>query len=317
MSAEHISVMLEPVLDAIAPRAGGRYVDLTLGAGGHSEGLLRRSAPSGEVIGVDRDPDALALARARLADFGARFEAVHADFASFPEVLRSRGWTQVDGIVLDAGVSSMQLDQAERGFSFRFDAPLDMRMRHDGQTAAELIDALDEAALIDVLKTYGEVRGARRVAQEMKRARSAGLLDTTTQLRELCEQHAHPSEKRRKVHPATRIFQALRIAVNDELRQLEAALAAMPEFLAPGAVAAVISFHSLEDRRVKRAFRDIAHPPIPKHLRDLPMQLSAQESGFKLLKDRAPSAEEIAQNPRARSARLRCLRRLETAEDER
>lgn len=317
MSADHISVLLEPVLDAIAPHPAGKYLDLTLGAGGHSEGLLQRSAPSGQVLGVDRDPDALALARTRLASFGDRFDAVHADFASFPDVLRAKGWTHVDGIVLDAGVSSMQLDQAERGFSFRFDAPLDMRMRHDGQTAAELIDALDENELIDVLKTYGEVRGARRVVQEMKRAREEGLLQTTTHLRELCEQHAHPSEKRRKVHPATRVFQALRIAVNDELRQLEVALAAMPEFLAPGGTAAVISFHSLEDRRVKRAFRDIAQPRIPKHLRDLPMAPSTQQSGFRLLKDRAPSAEEIARNPRARSARLRCLRRLDATEDTR
>lgn len=310
MSHPHVSVLLEPVLDAIQPRPDGRYLDLTLGAGGHTEGLLERSAPSGQVIGIDRDPDAIALAQDRLARFGDRFTAVRADFSSFPEVLAQHGWTQVDGIVLDAGVSSMQLDQAQRGFSFRFDAPLDMRMRQEGQTAAELIDAVSEQELIDLLKTYGEVRGARRLAQEMKAARQNDALHTTLDLRELCEQHAHPSEKRRNVHPATRVFQALRIAVNDELRQLEQALEAMPDLLAPGATAAVISFHSLEDRRVKQAFRAIAQPKTPKHLRDLPLGPQETTSAFTLLKDVAASDEEIDANPRARSARLRCLRRL-------
>lgn len=317
MSTAHLSVMLEPVLEIIAPHSEGRYLDLTLGAGGHSQGLLRGSAPHGQVIGIDRDPDALEIARGRLSSFGERFEAVHSDFASFPKVLAERGWDTVDGIVLDAGVSSMQLDQAERGFSFRFEAPLDMRMRHDGQTAAELIDTLEEKELIEILRVYGEVRGARRIAERIKEARAAGLLDTTTQLRELCAQHAHPSEKRRKVHPATRVFQALRIAVNDELRQLEVALEAMPTYLAPGGVAAVISFHSLEDRRVKRAFRAIARPQTPKHLRDLPLAPMTHDSGFELLKDRAPTDEEIQANPRARSARLRCLRRRGAKEDAR
>lgn len=314
MSHPHVSVMLSSVLQAIDPRPEGRYLDLTLGAGGHSEGLLERSAPTGQVLGVDRDPDAIALAQERLARFGDRFVAVHADFASFPHLLREHGWDTVDGIVLDAGVSSMQLDQAERGFSFRFEAPLDMRMRHDGQTAAELIDALSEQELVEILQTYGEVRGARRIAQQMKLARENDALHTTTELRELCEQHAHPSEKRRNVHPATRIFQALRIAVNDELRQLEQALAAMPHVLAPGGTAAVISFHSLEDRRVKQAFRAIAQPQTPKHLRDLPLGPQEHRSDFLLLKDIATSDEEIRANPRARSARLRCLRRLPASE---
>lgn len=315
MSHAHVSVMLQSVIDAIAPHSEGRYLDLTLGAGGHSEGLLHASAPSGQVLGVDRDPDALTMARERLAPFGDRFEAVHADFASFPEVLAERGWDTVDGIVLDAGVSSMQLDQAARGFSFRFEAPLDMRMRHDGQTAAELMDASEEKELIDILRTYGEVRGARRLVQRMKEARAEGLLDTTTQLRELCAKHAHPSEKRRKVHPATRVFQALRIAVNDELRQLEVALDAMPKYLAVGGVAAVISFHSLEDRRVKRAFRTIAKPQTPKHLRDLPLQPTATQSAFEMPKDQPPTDAEISSNPRARSARLRCLRRVRASEE--
>lgn len=312
----HISVLLTPTLEALRPRPGGRYVDLTLGAGGHSEAILQASSPTGALIGVDRDPRALALASERLAPFGERFEAVRARFAEFPTVLRERGWTQVDGILLDAGVSSMQLDEAERGFSFRFDAPLDMRMSQEGPTAAELIDELSEDELIQILREYGEMSGAHRVARRMKEWRARGELDTTAQLRALCEQAIRTPPGRSKINPATLVFQALRIAVNDELRELETALAAMPEFLAPGGTAAVISFHSLEDRRVKRAFRDIVRPAQPKHLRHLPIAVEEASSGFELLRDVGPTEEEAQENPRARSARLRCLRRLD-AEDAR
>lgn len=307
----HISVLLEPVLKAMNPRAGGRYVDLTLGAGGHSEAILHASSPSGELLGIDRDPRAHAMAAERLAVFGDRFHPVRATFAEFPRVLREHGWTQVDGILLDAGVSSMQLDEAERGFSFRFDAPLDMRMGQDGQTAAEYIDASSEETLIQILREYGEMSGAHRIARRMKEWRAKGELDTTTQLRVLCEQTVRKESGRSKIHPATRVFQALRIAVNDELRQLETALEAMPAFLAPGGVAAVISFHSLEDRRVKRAFREIVRPSTPKHLAHLPMDLEADRPDFELLRDVGPTEEEASENPRARSARLRCLRRLD------
>lgn len=307
----HIPVLLTPTLQALRPRPGGRYVDLTLGAGGHSEAILQASSPTGALIGVDRDPRALALASGRLAPFGARFEAVHARFAEFPSVLRERGWTQVDGILLDAGVSSMQLDEAERGFSFRFDAPLDMRMSQEGPTAAELIDTLSEDELIRILREYGEMSGAHRVARRMKEWRARGELDTTSQLRALCEQAIRTPPGRAKINPATLVFQALRIAVNDELRELEDALAAMPEFLAPGGTAAVISFHSLEDRRVKRAFRDIVRPAQPKHLRHLPIAVEETAPPFELLRDVGPTEEEASENPRARSARLRCLRRLD------
>lgn len=307
----HISVLLQPVLDALQPRPGGRYVDLTLGAGGHTEAMLQASSPTGEVLGIDRDPRALGIAGERLAPFGERFHPVRSTFADFPKVLREHGWTQVDGILLDAGVSSMQLDEAERGFSFRFDAPLDMRMGQEGQTAAELIDALSEDEMIQILREYGEMSGAHRVARRMKEWRAEGKLDTTTQLRILCEQTVKKEPGRTQINPATRVFQALRIAVNDELRQLETALEAMPEFLAPGGVAAVISFHSLEDRRVKRAFRSIVRPQTPKHLAHLPIDLPENTSEFELLRDVGPTDEEAAENPRARSARLRCLRRID------
>lgn len=306
----HISVLLQPVLDALQPRDGGRYVDLTLGAGGHSEAILEACGPTGQLVGVDRDPRALQLAGERLARFGDRFIPVKSTFADFPSVLRAMGWDQVDGILLDAGVSSMQLDEAERGFSFRFDAPLDMRMGQEGMTAAELVDTMDERALTQLLRDYGEMSGAHRVARRMLEARAEGKLNTTTDLRVICEQTIRRDPGRSATNPATRVFQALRIAVNDELGQLDRALAAMPEFLAPNGVAAVISFHSLEDRRVKRAFRDVAKPKANRAFAELPMFSHDVESGFQLLKDVEPTAEECEANPRSRSARLRCLRRL-------
>lgn len=310
----HVSVLLEPTLAMLDPRPGGRYVDLTLGAGGHSEAILEASAPSGMLLGIDRDPRALGIARERLQRFGDRFTPVRSTFAEFPRVLEAQGWTEVDGILLDAGVSSMQLDEAERGFSFRFDAPLDMRMSQEGQTAAELVDALSEEELVQLLREYGEMSGAHRVARRMKEWRAKGELETTGQLRELCEQTIRKAPGRSQKNPATLVFQALRIAVNDELRQLETALEAMPQFLAPGGVAAVISFHSLEDRRVKRAFRNIVRPAVPKHLQDLPVNIEKGEETFALIKDVGPSDEEALQNPRARSARLRGLRRLAVEE---
>lgn len=309
MSTPHVSVLLEPVLKMLAPRPGGRYVDLTLGAGGHSEAILAACSPDGVLAGFDRDPRAHQIAGERLKGFGARFVPVHATFDQIGEKLRELGWDKVDGILLDAGVSSMQLDEAERGFSFRFDAPLDMRMGQSGQTAAELIDALSEEEMTLILREYGEMSGAHRVARRMKELRAKGELNTTTQLSELCQQVIRKEPGRSHTNPATRVFQALRIAVNDELGQLDRALAQMPEWLAPGGVAAVISFHSLEDRRVKRAFRDVARPKVDKVLAGLPIADFDRPTEFELLKDVEPDDEECARNPRARSARLRGLRR--------
>lgn len=314
MTHPHVSVLLGPVLTMLDVRPGGRYVDLTLGAGGHSEAILEASSPDGQLAGFDRDPRAHAIAAERLARFGDRFVPVHATFAELREKLNALGWTQVDGILLDAGVSSMQLDEAERGFSFRWDAPLDMRMGQTGMTAAELIDARSEEELIAILREYGEMSGAHRIARRMKEARARGALDRTGQLADLCAELIRREPGRTHIHPATRVFQALRIAVNDELGQLETALAQMPDFLAPGGVAAVISFHSLEDRRVKRAFRDRVRPRHEKHLAGLPLETLDVASEFELLRDVEPDEAECAANPRSRSARLRGIRRRMTEE---
>ena len=304
----HVSVLLAEVVEALAPRPGGRYVDLTLGAGGHAEAVLEASSPDGLLLGFDRDPVARALASERLARFGARFEAVPARFALVAEELEARGWAgRVDGLVLDAGVSSMQFDTPERGFSFRYDAPLDMRMGDDGPTAAELLDRWDERQLTDVLRRLGEVQKARLVARRMVEARRAGALATTGQLADLCADVLRgPPGRPQRIHPATQVFQALRMAVNDELGELERALAAIPALLAPGGVAAVISFHSLEDRMVKRAFRAASVSALP---RGLPVRASELVMDFETLADVTPADDEVAVNPRSRSARLRLLRR--------
>ncbi len=316
MSHPHVPVLLHEVMRALNPRNGGRYVDLTLGAGGHSEAILQASSPCGQLVGVDKDPTALAIASTRLAPFGERFQAVHASYDTVADVVAQIGWETVDGILLDAGVSSMQLDQAERGFSFRFDAPLDMRMNPSGPTAAEYLDIWSEQELGDIIAKYGEIRGGHRLARAIKESRAAGEMNTTTQLRMVCESKAHPSEKRRSVHPATRVFQAIRIAVNHELQELEDALAAMPSLLAPNGVAAVISFHSLEDRLVKRAFKSVTTASsVPKHLRDLPLAFEQDKIAFRNVEDVAPTEEEMEQNPRARSARLRAIQRIQEEGD--
>ena len=309
MSAPHVSVMLAPVLAMLQVRPGGRYVDLTLGAGGHSEAILEASSPGGVLVGFDRDPRAHEIAGARLARFGDRFVPVRATFDEVGARLAEMGWGEVDGILLDAGVSSMQLDEAERGFSFRFDAPLDMRMGQEGVSAGDLIDRMDEDALTQILREYGEMPGAHRVARALKTDRAKGLLQTTGELASLCARVIRKEAGRSQTHPATRVFQALRIAVNDELGQLDRALEQIPGLLAPGGVAAVISFHSLEDRRVKRAFRDRVRPKYDRALAGLPMDASSSGSDFVLLKDVEPDAQECEMNPRARSARLRGIRR--------
>jgi 16S rRNA (cytosine1402-N4)-methyltransferase len=292
----HETVLPEATVDAVAPHAGGLYVDATVGGGGHTARLLARSAPDGRVLGFDRDERALAAARERLAAHGARLALVHAPFGALRAVLSERGIAHVDGIVADLGVSSPQLDDAERGFSFMRGGPLDMRMDPSrGETAAELVARLDEDALADVLYEYGEERRSRPIARSIKRAQGDGLLHTTDDLRRAVVRVIGP-RRQGGSDPATRTFQALRIAVNDELGELRALLEALPEVLADGAVAAIISFHSLEDRLVKQAFRgDARLEPLTKR------PLVADE-------------DEQARNPRARSAKLRAARRVPRAE---
>jgi len=304
----HTTVMPREVVEHLLTDATRVVVDGTLGGGGHSEALLQAAAARGQallVIGVDRDPEALAAARARLADFGAAFEAVEGNFGDLLGVLERLGRGPVDALVVDAGVSSHQLDTASRGFAFSKDGPLDMRMGADGPTAAERLDDWSEAELADVLHHYGEVRGSRRLAAKIKAARAEGRLERTSQLASLC---GRPSPRDR-IHPATTVFQAIRIAVNDELGALERLIGAIDAVLAPGGRGAIISFHSLEDRIVKHGLRALARgcicPPglvvcACGHVPTLRVKGSALR----------PTAEEIEQNPRSRSARLRVCERV-------
>jgi 16S rRNA (cytosine1402-N4)-methyltransferase len=291
--APHVPVLRAEVLAALDPADGKTFVDATLGAGGHSEALLRVSGT--RVIGLDRDPSALLLAGERLLRFGGRFRAVKAEFADLERVLEELGVSKVDGVLADVGVSSMQLDRAERGMSFRQDGPLDMRMDPtSGETALELIERLSDDELADVLFKLGEERRSRRVARCIKQAQTAGELVTTTDLRRAVVRAVGPA-RIGGVDPATRTFQALRIAVNGEIEQLSTLLDAAPRVLAPGGVLAVISFHSLEDRLVKRAFKESAFwEPLSK-------------------KPVTATDEELARNPRARSAKLRAAKLLEEA----
>jgi 16S rRNA (cytosine1402-N4)-methyltransferase len=287
----HTSVLLEEVLEALEPRGGVGYraLDCTLGAGGHAFGLLERSSPDGTLVGLDADPATIELARARLAPFGERVTLLHRNFAELGELELE----PMNAILFDLGLSSMQLDTSGRGFSFRGDEPLDMRFdpSSDDPTAAELLNSLSETELERVLREYGEEPRARRVAREIVRRRP---LQRTGQLVGAVIAALGPA--RGRIHPATRTFQALRIAVNQELAALEAGLDAAIELLKPSGRVAVISFHSLEDRIVKWRMRGWADNYLARQLTRKP---------------RLPTAEQAAANPRARSAKLRVAERLE------
>jgi 16S rRNA (cytosine1402-N4)-methyltransferase len=307
----HESVLVGEVLQYLSPREDGTYVDCTVGGGGHS------SAIPGRVIGIDRDPAALAAARARLGDRVDRpgpgsVQLVHGELADIREILAELGISAVDGVLADLGVSSPQLDHADRGFSFSHEGPLDMRMDPTtGPTALELLHDLDQEALATVISELGEERFARRIARMIKDALHEDRLRTTLDLARVVAQGIPIAEQRKsKIHPATRTFQALRIAVNRELDQLESLLAAFPDLLAPGGRCVIISFHSLEDRLVKNAFRDLAWTS------SLPPKLALEagervEPVVELVTRKAVFAtdEEVERNPRSRSARLRACRR--------
>ncbi|MCW5850929.1 MAG: 16S rRNA (cytosine(1402)-N(4))-methyltransferase RsmH [Anaerolineae bacterium] len=292
--ATHIPVLLEAVLRLLQPRANGTYIDATLGAGGHAEALLQASGPQGRLLGLDQDTTALHIARTRLAVYGDRADLVHANFRDLSRVAQAQGWTAADGILLDLGLSSMQLDQAERGFAFSHEAPLDMRMdTSQGQSAADLVNLLPERELADLIYEYGEEPASRRIARAIVAARP---LETTTQLAQVVARVAGGKGYWR-IHPATRTFQALRIAVNDELGALKAVLPQAVSLLKPGGRLAVISFHSLEDRIVKQFMRDPTQQATLAVITRKPM--TADEA-------------EIARNSRARSAKLRVAERLPT-----
>jgi 16S rRNA (cytosine1402-N4)-methyltransferase len=286
----HRPVLLAETLELLAVKPGGFYVDGTLGLGGHALELLARSAPNGRLLGVDRDSETLARAAERLAPFGARARLVHADYRELPELLAGE---EPDGILLDLGVSSVQLDTAERGFSFQNDGPLDMRMdRSHGETAAEVVNRRREIELADLIYRFGEEPASRRIARAIVAERRRGRITTTTQLATLVRRAAGRS-RRPGLDPATRTFQALRIQVNRELESLAGTLGALARSLAPQGRMAVIAFHSLEDREVKQSFRALC------------------SEGFRALtkKPMRPADAELGQNPRARSARLRGLLR--------
>jgi 16S rRNA (cytosine1402-N4)-methyltransferase len=305
----HATVLQSEVVELLLPGEGKLILDGTLGGGGHSEALLERGA---RVIGTDRDPRAVAAAKARLARFGEAFRAVRADFRDAEGVLRSLGIDRVDGALVDLGVSSPQLDEGERGFSFSRPGPLDMRMSGEGETLAELLERVDVAELTRILREYGEEPFARPVARaihEAVRKHGARSLDTA-RLAEVVAGAIPRKAWPRSIHPATRAFQALRIAVNDELGALAAWLEALPRIVGPGGRAAAISFHSLEDRMVKRSFQALTRtctcPP------GLPVCRCGANPAFRAVTRKAVTASEaeVARNPRSRSARLRAVEKI-------
>jgi 16S rRNA (cytosine1402-N4)-methyltransferase len=295
--------MVTAVLETLQPRSGGRYVDATVGGGGHAEAILKASSPDGFLYGSDRDASALEAAAQRLAPYAGRFELRQANFSELA------GWIgndSCDGLLLDLGVSSPQLDRPERGFSFQSDGPLDMRMDvRQALTAADVVNNLDESELTRIFREYGEEPQARRIARAIAQARTRERFETTGKLAWFIESLAPRSGKR---HPATRVFQALRIAVNNELEALSSALAAACTLLKPGGRLAVITFHSVEDRIVKNFGREQTRDYIFPGEVDVPELRQARRAPMKWVQRKLkPDDYEIAQNPRARSAQLRVL----------
>lgn len=310
-SAPHLPVLYQTIITALEPKSGGRYIDGTLGAGGHAAGILAQSSPSGELLGLDLDPQALAIAHERLAPFGERAHIVQASYTSMKLEAAKLAWDTVDGIVLDFGVSSMQLDTPERGFSFLHTGPLDMRFTPNAPvsgvgtlSAADLVNTLPEDELADIIFRYGEERLSRKIARTIVNNRP---INTTTELADLILKNIG---KKERIHPATRTFQALRIAVNNELESIETVLPLAVSLLKPGGRLAVISFHSLEDRLTKEYFRresvDCICPPRQ------PVCTCNHKAIIKELNRKPIEANEaeIQDNSRARSAKLRMAEKL-------
>ncbi len=306
MGENHVPVLLDEVIAGLRVQPGGRYIDATVGGGGHASEILAASAPDGMLLGLDRDPGAPEVARDRLARFEGRWELVQTSFAHLREVAEAHGFIEADGILFDLGLSSLQLADAERGFSFMADGPLDMRFDPSsaGPTAADLVNTLSAEALADVLYEYGEERASRRIAGALIEARP---LETTRELAEVIE--GAVGRRRGRLHPATLTFQALRIAVNDELEAVKAALPQAVGLLRPGGRLAVIAFHSLEDRIVKRFVRRESKDCICP--RELPICTCDHEASLRVItrKPLRPTKEEVVRNPRSRSARLRIAER--------
>lgn len=310
MEFSHLSVMPGEVIEYLGCAKAGIYVDGTAGGGGHSKEILKANHEN-RLIGIDRDEDALRAAEENLKPFAGRFTLVRENFRDIKAVLERLGAPQIDGMLLDLGVSSFQLESAPRGFSFLKPARLDMRMdRSKGETAYDLVNNLDEDELVRIFRDYGEEAHSKRIARAVIKARSAKPIETTTELAEIIQWAVPAKARHGRIHPATRVFQALRIAVNDELGSLKDALADGVDALKPGGRMVVISFHSLEDRIVKNAFRDastgcICPPRIPKCVCN-----RVPQARLVTRKAITPTDTEIATNPRARSAKLRALEKL-------
>ena len=310
-SVGHEPVLYDEVLDFLALGPGARVIDGTLGGAGHAMGILQSTAPDGRLLGLDLDPAALDRARERLAPFGQRVILVQSSFRDLEAVAHLHHFTPVDGVLLDLGLSSYQLAAPQRGFSFMRDGPLDMRFDPtQGPTAADLVNTLTSEDLAEILYRYGEERQSRRIARAIVQARP---LQTTGALADVIAQAVSGGRRRGRIHPATQSFQALRIAVNDELGALEAVLPQAVEILRPGGRLVVISFHSLEDRRVKRYLRREAKACICPS--ELPVCVCQHQPAVRVITRRPvqPGEAEVARNPRARSARLRAAEKLQEA----
>lgn len=308
MEFHHRPVLFEETIDALNIRPDGVYLDGTLGGGGHSEAILQRLT-TGTLLSIDQDPDAIRAAGERLKDYD-RSIIVRGNFSEMKELAAAQGITELDGVLLDIGVSSYQLDTPERGFSYHHDAPLDMRMSREGRTAADLVNDLSKEELARIIFQYGEDRNANRIADGICRAREIQRIETTGQFAEVIKNSVPAAVRRSEGHPARKTFQALRIAVNGELDRLREGLEAGFSLLKPGGRLAVITFHSLEDRIVKQQMNDWCQGCIcPK---DFPVCVCGRTPQGKLLFKRGltPLEAEIAENPRARSARLRVIEKL-------
>jgi 16S rRNA (cytosine1402-N4)-methyltransferase len=307
---QHLSVLPDEVIRFLEPADGKTYLDGTLGGGGHSA-LILEKAPEAFLIGIDRDQSALAAAGVRLAGYGNRVRLLHGDFADVAEHLNNLGISALDGFILDLGVSSHQLDTRERGFSFQQDAPLDMRMdTSSGETAADLVNERPEADLERIISEYGEERWAKRIASFIVKERAESLITTTFRLVDIIKGAVPKAKWDERIHPATRTFQALRIAVNSELESLERGMRAALDLLKPGGRGVIISFHSLEDRIVKHIFREYAEGcTCP---RQMPICVCGKQPRVKVLTGRPVTATdtETDENPRARSAKLRAVEKL-------
>jgi 16S rRNA (cytosine1402-N4)-methyltransferase len=288
----HLPVMAAEVIDALRLSPGDTVIDVTLGGGGHAALILSAITPSGQLIGIDRDEDALDAARKNLSWASKQTKLVHGMMGDLDKILDRVGISAANGILADLGVSSFQLESAERGFSFRLNGPLDMRMdKSCGKSARDLLSDIDEEELASLISDFGEERYARRIAKALAGRKD---LETTTQLAQVVTDAVPRPARSTRIHPATRVFQALRIAVNDELGEIERFLKIAPPALKPGGRLVVVSYHSLEDRMVKRAFRDLA---------------ASGEYSLPHRKVKTPSAEEVSKNPRSRSAKMRTLER--------